>query len=144
MLFRLMAKQRHHEPRRRENGNLLLRWLLIALGFVFLALGTVGVFVPLLPTTPFVLLAAACFVRGSRRLHVVLLRSRPFGPIIREWRAHRTIPIRAKRVAQVMIVLSFGSSAILFVPILWVQVLVGLLGLVGLFLMSRIPARRPN
>jgi uncharacterized membrane protein YbaN (DUF454 family) len=144
MLFRLMAKQRHHEPRRRESGNLLLRWLLIALGFVFLALGTVGVFVPLLPTTPFVLLAAACFVRGSRRLHVMLLRSRPFGPIIREWRAHKTIPIRAKRFAQVLIVLSFGSSAIFFVPILWVQVLVGLLGLVALVLVSRIPARLPN
>jgi len=141
MLFRLMAKRQHHEPRRRENGNLLLRWLLIALGFMFLALGTVGVFVPFLPTTPFVLLAAACFVRGSRRMHVVLLRSRPFGPIIREWRAHKTIPIRAKRFAQVLIVLSFGSSAILFVPILWLRVLVGALGLVALFLVSRIPVR---
>ena len=136
------ATLRRNDDDIRLNANPLVRWALIALGFAFLALGTIGIFVPILPTTPFVILAAACFVRGSRRLNVWLLRSRPFGRIIREWRAHRTIPLRAKRWAQVLIVLSFGSSAAFFVLILWVRVLVSILGLVALFLVSRIPVRQ--
>ncbi len=144
MLVGREAKLRRHDDDIRLNASPLVRWALIVLGFGFLALGAIGVFVPILPTTPFVLLAAACFVRGSRRLHVRLLRSRPFGPIIREWRAHQTIPLRAKRWAQVLIVLSFGSSAVFFVPILWVRVLVAALGLVALILVSRIPVRQAS
>lgn len=96
---------------------------------------------PILPTTPFVLLAGACFLRSSRRLNVWLLRTRFFGRIIREWRIHRTIPRRAKRVAQVLIILSFGSSAAFFVPIPWVKLLVAVLGVIALVLVSRIPVR---
>lgn len=134
-----MTQSRPHETR--LNGNPLVRWMLILLGFAFLAIGTIGVFVPILPTTPFVLLAGACFLHGSRRLNIWLLRTRFFGRIIREWRTHRTIPLRAKRLAQVLIVLSFGSSAAFFVPIPWVRVLVAVLGVVGLVLVSRIPVR---
>ncbi len=141
MLVSLEATLRRHDDDIRLNASPLVRWALIGLGFTFLALGAIGVFVPILPTTPFVLLAGACFIRGSRRLNVWLLRSRPFGRIIREWRVHQTIPLRAKRWAQVLIVLSFGSSAVFFVPILWVRVLVAALGLVALFLVSRIPVR---
>ena len=123
------------------HGNPILRWVLVGFGFAFLALGLVGVFVPLLPTTPFVLVAGACFVRGSRRLNIWLLRTRFFGPIIRQWRTHRTIPLRAKRVAQALIVLSFGSSAGFFVSLPWARVVVAVLGLIALLLVSRIPAR---
>jgi uncharacterized membrane protein YbaN (DUF454 family) len=125
----------------RLHGSPVVRWALILLGWCFVALGTIGVFLPILPTTPFLLLAAACFVRGSERVHRWLLSTRPFGPIIREWRASRTIPLRAKRIAQVLIVLSFGSSAALFIPVPWVRVLVAALGLVALVLVSRIPVR---
>lgn len=123
------------------SGNPLLRWILVGLGFAFLAIGVAGVFLPLLPTTPFVLLAGACFLRGSRGLHIRLLRTRFFGRIIRQWPAHRTIPLRAKRMAQALVVLSFGSSAAFFVPIPWVRVLVAALGAVALALVSRIPVR---
>jgi len=138
-----VAPPKNHEPAEiRLHGSPVVRWVLIVLGWMFLALGAIGVFVPILPTTPFVLLAAACFVRGSKRVHGWLLSTRPFGPIIREWRENRTIPPRAKRVAQVLIVLSFGSSAVFFVPVLWVQIAVAALGLVALVLVSRIPVRR--
>ena len=139
MLFRLEIPPIEEQEEIRLHGSPVVRWALILLGWVFVALGAIGVFVPILPTTPFLLLAAACFVRGSARVHRWLLSTRPFGPIIREWREHRTIPLRAKRVAQVLIVLSFGSSAALFIPVLWVQVLVAALGLVALCLVSRIP-----
>ncbi len=125
----------------RVTGNPIVRWVLVLLGFVFLAVGAIGVFVPLLPTTPFVLVAGACFLRGSRKLNVWLLRTRFFGRIIREWRAHQTIPRRAKRIALVLIVLSFGSSAAFFDPIPFVRVLVAVLGVIAFVLVSRIPTR---
>lgn len=69
-------------------------WLI--LGLLALALGGLGLFLPLLPTTPFLILAAAAFARSSPRLHGWLLGHRVLGPVIRNWRDHRAIPPRAK------------------------------------------------
>ena len=76
-----------------------VRALLIALGWIFVVIGLIGVVLPLLPTTPFLILAAACFARGSERFYRWLLSSRLFGPVIREWRQTRSVPPRAKRTA---------------------------------------------
>ncbi len=88
-------------------------WL--AAGFVSLAVGIVGIALPLLPTTPFVLLAALCFSRGSARWERWLLAHPRFGPMVRDWRAHRAIPLRAKQLAISMMafssVLSFWLMA---------------------------------
>jgi uncharacterized membrane protein YbaN (DUF454 family) len=75
-------------------------WLLA--GGCSLLLGIVGIFLPLLPTTPFVLLAAFCFSRGSLRCERWLLQHPRFGPMVRDWRAHHAIPRRAKQLALVM------------------------------------------
>lgn len=91
-------------------------WLLA--GVASLVLGFVGVFVPLLPTTPFVLLAALCFSRGSSRCERWLLNHPLFGPMVRDWRATRAVPLRAKQLASVM--MAFGSVAAAFkLPLLW-------------------------
>ena len=84
------------------------RWLWLLAGALSLLLGVIGIVVPLLPTTPFVLLAAACFSRGSARWERWLLAHRQFGPIVRDWREHRAVPLRAKQFATVMMV--FGSA----------------------------------
>ena len=105
-----------------------VRWALIALGSCFVALGVVGAFLPLLPTTPFLLLAAACYARASPALHDKLLQSPTFGPTLRAWRQDRRIPRRAKRAALVMIAVSFGASAWV-VPLVWVKALLGCLWL---------------
>ncbi|MCV2422565.1 YbaN family protein [Paucibacter sp. DJ2R-2] len=84
---------------------LRLLWLLG--GVLSLVLGIIGIFVPLLPTTPFVLLAAFCFARGSSRCERWLLGHRVFGPMVRDWRANRAVPLRAKQLASVM--MTFGS-----------------------------------
>jgi uncharacterized protein len=81
-------------------------WLLA--GVVSLALGIVGIVLPLLPTTPFVLLAAACFSRGSVRCERWLLAHRTFGPLVRDWREHRAIPRRARQLAYLM--MAVGSA----------------------------------
>jgi len=84
-------------------------------GWVALALGVLGIFLPLLPTTPLVLLAAFFFARGSRRTHIWLLRHRHFGAIVREWQRHRRIPKPAKRTAIGLVCVGFAVSFI-FVP----------------------------
>ena len=81
-------------------------WLLG--GALSLLTGIVGIFLPLLPTTPFVLLAAFCFSRGSQRCETWLLQHPRFGPMVRGWRANRAVPLRAKQLATVMMVV--GSA----------------------------------
>ncbi|MGY0504829.1 YbaN family protein [Luteimonas sp. e5] len=84
-----------------------LAWWLLA--HVALGLAVLGVFVPGLPTVPFILLAAFAAARGSRRLHVWLRRHRRFGPMIRDWQAHGAVSRRAKWLALAMMT----SSALL-------------------------------
>lgn len=76
-----------------------MKILLATLGSIFLALGVIGIFVPLLPTTPFLLLAAALWVRSSPRLYAWLLAHRYLGEYIRNFRENRAIPLRAKVIS---------------------------------------------
>lgn len=76
-----------------------VRTFLVILGGLSLVLGLLGIFVPLLPTTPFLLLAAALWVRSSPRLYAWLLSHRRLGPYIRNFRENRAIPLRAKVVS---------------------------------------------
>ncbi len=86
------------------------RYVLIGLGSIFLGLGVLGVFLPILPTTPFVLLAGACYARSSERLYEWLLNNRLLGPSIREWDENKSIGRRAKITAILMIVVSFSFT----------------------------------
>lgn len=79
----------------------LLRRLWLAGGALSLLLGIVGIALPVLPTTPFVLLAAFCFARGSARWEHWLVNHRHFGPMVRNWRERRAVPLVAKRLATV-------------------------------------------
>lgn len=79
-----------------------MKILLSVLGGVAFVLGVVGIFVPLLPTTPFLLLAAALWVRSSPRLYAWLLSHRCLGEYIRNYRENRAIPLRAKVVSLVV------------------------------------------
>jgi len=97
---------------------LWLRLLWGAAGVLSLVTGIVGIFLPLLPTTPFVLLAAYCFSRGSSRCERWLLAHPRFGPMVRDWRVYRAIPLRAKQLAWVM--MAVGSVWAAFVlPLRW-------------------------
>lgn len=107
------------ESKRLVKGS-FTRWCLIVLGVLFAALGTVGAFLPVLPTTPFLLLAAACFVRSSPALHQRLVANRMFGPYIVQWQLDRTIPREAKRKAFGLVVVSFALS-IALVDAMWLR-----------------------
>lgn len=90
--------------------------ILLLCGWICLALGAAGVVLPLLPTTPFVLLAAWCFSQGSERLHDALLRSKLFGPTIKNWQAHHAISLRAKAISTAVMVPLF-TYTLLFVDV---------------------------
>lgn len=101
-----------------------LRWLLVGGGVFSLGLATIGVVLPLVPTTPFVLVAAACFARSSPRLDRWLRSSRLFGSVLEDWRRDRAISPRAKVAAVTGIVIFGGTSVVLFVGPWWLQLVV--------------------
>ena len=91
------------------------RPILIALGLLFVGLAVLGMFLPVLPTTPLLLLALACFARSSERLHGWLLSHRVFGPFLKHWQETRSMPRCAKIGAIVSIVVVGGTSVLFFV-----------------------------
>jgi len=99
----------------------LRKWLLIAAGTAAVGLGVIGVFVPLLPTTPFLLLAAACFIRSSPRLHLWLINHRWFGNYIRQYRECRAISSRARVVALVVLWGTIGYAALAVATRWWLR-----------------------
>jgi uncharacterized membrane protein YbaN (DUF454 family) len=122
----------------------LVRGLLNAAGFACVGLGLLGIFLPLLPTTPFLLLAAACFARSSPRFHAWLLGNRTFGPLIHQWEKNRTIPRKTKWVAIALMSATLGASIVFFVKPLWLKGLLALFGLGLAIWLWRIPSTPPD
>ncbi|MCB9896933.1 MAG: YbaN family protein [Planctomycetes bacterium] len=121
-----------------EPAGRTLRALWIAVGVLLVALGMLGALLPVLPTTPFLLLAAACFARGSPRLLARLQAHPTFGPAVRGWREQRALPRRARRPALLLVVVSFALS-IVAVELHLVRALLFVVG-VGLFVfLARLP-----
>jgi uncharacterized membrane protein YbaN (DUF454 family) len=98
-------------------------------GVVFVGLAALGTVLPLLPTTPFVLVAAACFARSSSRAHAWLLDNRVFGPLIRNWQRDRSVTLRAKVTSIVLIVATIGSTALFATDSTLVRVILCTIGL---------------
>ena len=105
----------------------LPRLLLIGAGTICVALGVLGIFVPVLPTTPFLLLAGVCYARSSPRLLHWLHHNRWFGRYIRNYREGRGIPLREKILTLAALWLTIGISIAFFVPLLWVKALLALI-----------------
>ena len=103
----------------------LLRWLLLVVGVIAVGLGAVGVLVPLLPTTPFLLLAAACFMRSSDRLYRWLIQSRWLGAYLRNYREHRAMTRGAKVSALTLLWGAIGYSALVVASSWWLRILLG-------------------
>ncbi len=96
----------------------VMRWLLLGVGWLCVGLGAIGAMLPLLPTTVFLLVAAACFARASQPFYHWLLNLPVFGQHIRDYRAGLGIPLRIKVIALTLLWVTILSSAIFFVP-LW-------------------------
>lgn len=120
----------------------LVRTLIWGCGALALLLGVVGIFLPGLPTTPFVLVAAGCFVRASPRAHAWLQTHRLFGPTLRDWETHRSIPRRAKIIALLMMAGSVSVSLWYFNGRPWLQFVVVAGAAIGAITIALIPSRR--
>lgn len=139
-----MAQSREHIDYSAETNlhdSPALRLLFGALGVLFVLLGIAGAFLPVLPTTPFMLLAAGCFARASARFYNGLLNNQTFGPTILEWRRYRSIPWRVKLTAIVLMVATLSISIIFFVPWPPLQMALAVFGLLLATLLYRIPSR---
>lgn len=121
---------------------MLIRSLLVVAGSVSVALGIAGIFLPLLPTTPFLLLAAACYVRSSPRLYRWLMNHRWTGDYIRGYREKRGLPLRTKILLVLLLWATVGWSAYRL-PHPWVQALLAIVAIVIPVVILRLPTRKP-
>jgi len=125
----------------RKHPSPTVRAALVVAGSGFVLVGLAGVFLPVLPTTPFLLVAAACYARASRRFYNALLNNRLLGPAILEWQQHRAIAWRTKLTAIVLMSLTLAASIVFFVEdprLRLVLVVFGVALAAGLY---RIPSR---
>lgn len=120
------------------------RPLLIAAGLVFTALAGLGLLLPGLPTTPFLLLAAACYARSSPRLHAGLLQSRLFGPHLQHWNKHRSITPAVRWWAVAFVIVGVSCSLYFGNLATWLQLVVLTAAFIGLIVVFRLPVRSRN
>ncbi|KHL67815.1 membrane protein [Pseudomonas flexibilis] len=100
---------------------LWLRYTLLSVGWLSVVLGVIGIFLPVLPTTPFLLLAAACFARSSPRFYAWLVGHPRLGPWIRDYLEGQGIPLKGKVYTLLLMWTSIGFACWL-VPLFWARV----------------------
>jgi uncharacterized membrane protein YbaN (DUF454 family) len=121
----------------------LLQGLLVTCGTLFVALGVLGIFVPLLPTTVFLLLAAACYARSSERFHQKLLNHRWLGAYIRNYRSGRGMSRREKNVTLALLWIGIGSTMIWSVSAWWLRALLLVIAVSVTVHVARLKVARP-
>ncbi len=129
-----------------NKGNVLRKWFLIAAGGLAVGLGMIGIFVPVLPTTPFLLLAAACFMHSSKRLYAWLTQHPWFGTYIRNYREHRAMTSHARLVTLAILWGGIGATVLFAVTTWWVRVLLGLVAVgvtLHLLLLNTLDPEKP-
>ncbi|WP_085993480.1 YbaN family protein [Oceanobacillus senegalensis] len=99
------------------------RVFLIIVGSLSLGLGIIGIVLPLIPTTPLLILAAACYIRSSDRLYHWLITNKHFGPYILNYREGKGIPLKAKVIGVTLLWISMLYTIIFVVPIIFVKIL---------------------
>ena len=103
--------------------------VILVIGFICLALGILGIVVPLLPTTPFLLLAAACFVRASDRLYQWLINHKIFGLYIRNYRDYKAIPLKMKISSIALLWITLIFSILYVVDSTAMKIILALIGI---------------
>ena len=101
----------YYRPKTNQHNNPTVRWMFLIFGWVFFALGIIGILLPVMPTAPFILLAAGCWARSSKRFHFWLINHKYFGKYVRDWEENHAVPRYAKWLATIMMSL---STAMLF------------------------------
>jgi uncharacterized membrane protein YbaN (DUF454 family) len=101
--------------------------ILISTGTLMVGIGIFGIFIPILPTTPFLLIAAALYARSSDRFYNWLLNNKIFGRYIKNYREGKGIPLKLKIFIIALLWLTIGISAFFAIDILWVRIILGII-----------------
>lgn len=130
----------YYRPKTNQSNNPTVRWLFLVLGWLFFALGIIGILLPVMPTAPFILLAAGCWARSSRRFHFWLINHKYFGKFVRDWENNHAVPLYAKLLASIMLAI---STIMLFyrlpADILWIAWIVAAVGSGVIVYLFRLP-----
>jgi uncharacterized membrane protein YbaN (DUF454 family) len=121
----------------------LKRYLLLSLGWLSVILGAIGALLPVIPTTPFLILALACFSKSSPRFHRMLLNNKWVGPSLTEWEQNKTISRQIKFRAMVLVVISFTISIIILSGRTGLQLMLVVLGLIALGVIYQLKESEP-
>ena len=113
------------------------RWWWKIAGLTCVILGVIGIVLPLLPTTPFLLLAAFCFDRGSPKLHKWLISHAHLGPIIKDWHDHGAVPTNAKAVAVIFMATALMIGIYFELPVFVLVIQAVIFSAVCIFLLTR-------
>jgi Uncharacterized protein conserved in bacteria len=117
----------------KETKNPIAKILWILLGSFFVMIGAIGAVVPGLPTTLFLILAAACYIRSSQKLYDWLIKNKTFGPYLKDYREGKGMPKNAKILAVSMIIIFAGYAVIFAIEDLAIRISVAAFGLIGIF-----------
>ncbi len=120
------------------------RKLLLVAGTIFVFLGVIGIFLPLMPTTVFLLLAAACYARSSEKFYRWLIQHRILGGMIRDYREGRGIPLRNRLVTMLLLWATIGASGYFFVTNDWITLMLGAVAVGVSAHLLTIRARQPQ
>ena len=121
----------------------LKRYLLLSIGLLSVILGAIGAVLPVIPTTPFLILALACFSKSSPRFHRMLLNNKWVGPSLTEWEQNKTISRQIKFRAMVLVVISFTISIIILSGRTGLQLMLVVLGLIALGVIYQLKESEP-
>ena len=129
----------------KETKNPIAKILWIFLGSFFVMIGAIGAVVPGLPTTLFLILAAACYIRSSQKLYDWLITNKTFGPYLKDYREGKGIPRRAKKIALVMMTIFVGYAVLFALDDLIVRIVVLILGMIGFYYVAyRVPSAKDD
>ncbi len=119
----------------------LTRLILLGTGHFFVAVAVAGIFLPVVPTTGPLLVAAACYARASHRFYNWLLNNKLFGTLIQDWRQHRAIRVRHKIAAIALVIITFGTTIAFAIEHAMARLALGALGIGIVVFLVRIPKR---
>lgn len=120
-------------------GSAASRHLFLLAGHLSLTVGVIGLLVPVMPTSPFVIIAAACYARSSERFYRFLLNNRHFGEDVRLWREHRCVRRKLKNLSAVALAVAFSFTTLIIISPLWAQLAVGVLGVLAVVAVLYLP-----
>ncbi len=113
----------------RQQKNKFVQILFLTLGTIFVAVGIIGIFIPVLPTTPFLLLAAVLYAKSSKKFYMWLLNNRICGKFIKDYKEGKGIPLKIKIMTIILLWTAIGSSIVFAINILWVKILLVLVAI---------------